>query len=162
MEELLKTFHIDVRLIIAQLVNFGIVLFVLYKFAYGPMMKIMQERTAKIEKGLKDAEQSHKKLAEITDKEKEVLVEARKQAQEIIAKAEAVAIKAKDEIVADAKNQSEKILAEAQKKLEQEKSQMFTEVKAQVAQLVVSATGKMIGEKLDSEKDKELIEKAIK
>lgn len=162
MEELIKTFHIDTQLIIAQLVNFAIVLFVLKKFAYAPLLKLMNERTAKIEKGLKDAEESHRKLAEIAEKEKEVLVEARKQAQEIIAKAESLAVATKDEIVAEAKKQSDKILTDAQKKLEQEKNQMFAEVKAQVAELVVSATEKVIGGTLDSEKDKELVAQAIK
>ena len=161
MEELIKTFHIDTQLIIAQLVNFAIVLFVLKKFAYAPLLKLMNERAAKIEKGLKDAEESHRKLAEIAEKEKEVLVEARKQAQEIITKAETLAAATKDEIVAEAKAQSEKILADAQKKLEQEKNQMFAEVKAQVAELVVSATEKIIGEKMDVAQDKSLIEKAI-
>lgn len=162
MEELVKTFHIDIKLIIAQLVNFAIVLFVLYKFAYGPMMKMMNERTNKIEKGLKDAEDSQKKLAEITEKEKEVLVEARKQAQEIVAKAEAAASKTKDEIIAESKQQAQKILDDTAKKIEQEKNQMLAEVKTQVAELVVAATGKIIDEKMDSDKDRELITNAIK
>lgn len=161
MQELISTFHIDAKLIIAQLVNFAIVLFVLKKFAYAPLMKTMNERTSKIEKGLKDAEESHKKLAEITEKEKEVLVEARKQAQEIVAKSEAAANKTKDEILENAKVQSEKIISDAQKKLEQDRDQMFKEIKAQVAELVVAAAGKVIGEKIDSEKDKALIERII-
>lgn len=161
MEELVKTFHVDWKLIVAQLVNFTIVLFVLYKFAYGPIMKMMDERTKKIEKGLKDAEDSHKKLAEIAEKEKEVLVEARKQAQEIISKAETAASKTKDEIIADSKQQAQKILDDTAKKIELEKNQMLTEVKMQVAELVVAATGKIIDEKMDGEKDKSLIEKVI-
>jgi len=161
MEELIKTFHIDWKLIIAQLVNFAIVLFVLYKFAYGPIMKMMDERTKKIDKGLKDAEDSHKKLQEIAEKEKAVLVEARKQAQEIVAKAEAAASKAKDEIADQAKQQAQKILDEATKKIELEKNQMLSEVKTQVAELVVAATGKVIDEKIDEGKDKELIRKTI-
>ena len=56
MEEIIKTFHIDWKLLIAQAVNFAIVVFALYKFAYKPLLKTMNERTAKIEQGLKDAE----------------------------------------------------------------------------------------------------------
>lgn len=158
MEELIKTFHIDWKLIIAQLVNFAIVLFVLYKFAYGPMMKLMDERTKKIDKGLKDAENSHKKLQEIAEKEKAVLVEARKQAQEIVDKAEAAASKTKDEIIAESKQQAQKILDDTAKKIELEKNQMLAEVKTQVAELVVAATGKVIDEKMDGEKDRKIIE----
>jgi F-type H+-transporting ATPase subunit b len=161
MNELISTFHIDAKLIIAQLVNFAIVLFVLKKFAYGPMLKMMTERTAKIEKGLKDAQDAQVKLTEIAEREKEVLVEARKQAQEIVSKSEEVAEKNKQEIIAEAKAQAEKILADAQKALESEKNQMMQEVKGQLAELVVVATEKLIKEKVDSEKDKELIGKVI-
>jgi F-type H+-transporting ATPase subunit b len=162
MEELIKTFHIDIKLILAQLVNFAIVLFVLKRYAYGPVLKMMEERSDKIEKGIADAENAGKKLTEITEKEKEVLVEARKQAQEIIAKAEATAIKSKEEIIVEAKSQSEKILADSAKKIEQEKNQMMQEVKGQIAELVVAATGKIIDEKIDSQKDADLIAKAIR
>ncbi len=161
MEELIKTFHIDIKLILAQLVNFGIVLFVLKRYAYGPVLKMMQERTDKIEKGMADAESAGKKILEIAEKEKEVLVEARKQAQEIVTKAEEIAKKNKEEIITEAKNQSEKILSDSVKKIEQEKNQMMQEVKGQIAELVIAATGKVIGEKMDSEKDVQLIKSVI-
>jgi F-type H+-transporting ATPase subunit b len=160
--ELLNNLGINGKLLLAQIINFLVLLFVLYKFAYGPVLKILNERTNKIEKGLKDAEDAQKKLAEISEKEKEVLVNTRKQAQEIIAKAEEVAVKNKEEIIVSAKAQSEKILADSEKKIETEKVLMFQEVKKQVAQLVVAATGKIIDEKIDANKDKGLIEKAIK
>ena len=161
MNSLISTFNIEWQLVLAQLVNFAIVLYVLYRFAYGPILNLMTERTEKIDKGLKDAESAGKKLTEITEKEKEVLVEARKQAQEIVTKAEAVAVKNKEEIVVAAKEQSEKILADAEKKIELEKNKMMQEVKGQIAELVVAATGKVIGEKMDREKDKELIAKVL-
>lgn len=162
MEELIKTFHIDAKLIIAQLVNFAIVLFVLKKYAYGPALKLMNERSKKIEKGLKHAEAAHKKLSEVTEKEKEVLVEAKKQAQDIVAKAEEVAVKNKETIIAEAKAQAEKIMQDSAKKLEAEKNQMMQEVKSQIAELVVAATEKVIATKVDGEKDKELIGNVIK
>ena len=161
MEELIKTFHIDIKLIIAQLVNFAIVLFVLKKYAYGPVLKMMQERTDKIEKGMADAESAGKKILEIAEQEKTVLVEARRQAQEIVTKAEEIAKKNKEEIIVEAKNQSEKILSDSAKKIEQEKNQMLQEVKGQIADLIISATGKVIREKIDSEKDAQLIKNAI-
>jgi F-type H+-transporting ATPase subunit b len=161
MDELIKTFHIETNLIIAQLVNFTIVLLVLYKFAYKPILKALNDRTGKIEKGIKNAEEAQNKLAEIAQKEKEILSEAKKEAQKIIAEAEKVGVKNKEEIIAESKKQSEKILADAEKKIESEKNKMFAEVKAEVADLIVAATGKIINEKLDAGKDKELIEKSI-
>jgi F-type H+-transporting ATPase subunit b len=162
MDELIKTFHIDVKLIIAQAVNFGIVLFVLWKFAYKPILKTLNNRSNKIEKGLKDAENAGKKLAETEEKEKEVLADARKEAQVILAKSENMAKKTQEEMETSAKIQADKIITDAKAQIEEEKQKMLKEVKAEIGDLVVSATEKIIGEKLDKSKDKELIEKAIK
>ncbi len=161
MEELINTFHIDWKLIIAQLVNFVIVLFVLKRYAYGPVLKMMTERSEKIEKGIADAEHAHKKLAEVAGKEKEVLIEARQQASAIIAQAEAVAIKNKEAILGESKQQAEQLLADAAKKMEADRVQMMQDVKAQVAELVVAATGKVLAAKIDPDKDREIISRAI-
>ena len=159
--ELLNNLGINGKLLIAQIINFLILLYVLYKFAYGPVLKMLDERTKKIEKGLKDAEDSHKKLAEISEKESTVLVEARKQAQEIIKKAEESASSQAQEIMNASKEQSQKMLETAQKQIEQEKTKILSEVRAEVAGLVMMATEKIIDEKLDATKDAALIKKAI-
>lgn len=162
MEELIKTFHIDIKLIIAQAVNFGIVLLVLWKFAYKPILKTLNDRSSKIEKGIKDAENSQIKLAEMEKKEKEVLLKAREEAQKIINQAEKTAMVNVQELEIKAKEQSEKTLEEAKKQIEQEKNKAVKEAKSEIAELVMSATEKIIGEKMDSNRDNELIEKAIK
>jgi len=162
MDELIKTFHIEVNLLIAQMVNFAIVLWVLYKFAYKPVLKTLNSRTNKIEKGLEDADAAGKKLEDIVEKEKAVMAKAKKEAQEIIKVAEEQAKANSMSIVLEARNQGEKLLVGAKSQIEQEKNKMLSEVKGEIANLVVLATEKIIGEKLDKEKDRELIEKAIK
>ena len=161
MEELIKTFHIDWKLMIAQIVNFVIVLGVLYKFAYGPILKMLNERTNKIEKGLKDAENSQKKMEEILVKEKEVITEAKKEAQKILAEAESRGKKSQDEMVAEAKVKIDRTVEEAKNKIESEKAKMIQEVKAEISSIVVLATEKILNEKIDSKKDSEIISKAL-
>ena len=161
MEALIGTFHIDYKILIAQIVNFSIVLFVLYKFAYGPLVKVMNDRTEKIEKGLKDAQEANKKLTETEEREKEVLGKARKEAQAIIESAEKTALKNKDELLAEAKKKSEEILENAKRQIEDEKVKMISEIKSEIADLVVAATGKVIDEKMDKSKDDAIIKKAI-
>jgi F-type H+-transporting ATPase subunit b len=161
MDQLISTFHIDIKLLIAQVVNFTIVLLVLYKFAYRPILKMLNDRTQKIEKGLKDAEDANKKITELENRDKAMLAEAKKETQKIMASAEAMAKKNQEEIIAEAKNQAEKIMAEAKKKIEEEKTKMVSEVKAEVAGLVVAATEKVLNEKIDSTKDKKIIENAL-
>jgi len=162
MEELIKTFHIDYKLLIAQAINFTLVLLVLYKFAYKPILKVLNERTDKIEKGLEDAENAAKKLEETEIKEKEVLVEAKKEAQKILSEAQACGKKSQEEMIVEAKEKIEKAVDEAKVKIEDEKSKMIQEAKSEVATLVVSATEKIINEKIDVVKDKELINEVIK
>ena len=162
MEEIIKTFHIDTKLILAQFTNFAIVFFVLYKFAYGPVLKLLKERTKKIEKGLRDAEESQKKLTEMSEKEREVLVKARKDAQEIIKKAEDQAIKNKEGIIAEANKQAEVLIKKAQLGIEEEKNKVMSEVKNEIAGLVMLATEKIIGEKVSSESDKRIIKEDLR
>ncbi len=162
MEELIKTFHIETGLVIAQLVNFAIVLFVLYKFAYKPVLRTLNDRTKKIEKGVEDAKTAKKKLEEVTEKEKAILIEAKKEAQEIIKRSEEEAKKNAEAIAQEAKSQTEKILEDAKKMIEHEKTKMMGEVKSEIAELVVLTTEKLISEKIDIEKDKKLIESMIK
>jgi F-type H+-transporting ATPase subunit b len=82
--EALANLGIDWKLLVAQVVNFAVVLLVLKRFAYQPMLKLLDERTAKIEKGLADAENAGKKLSEIEIQEKAILMEARTEAKRIL------------------------------------------------------------------------------
>ena len=81
MESLISTFHLDLKLIIAQLVNFLIVAGILWFFALKPIMKIMKERTEKIEKGLKDAKSFEEKLAQAERDRLKTLSVAKKEAE---------------------------------------------------------------------------------
>lgn len=160
--ELLKNLGINGKLLIAQIINFLVLLFVLYKFAYGPVLNMLDKRAKKIEKGLKDAEEAKRKLDEIENSEKEILNKAKKEAQAIIKKSEEAALRSAKEIEISAKDQSERIITEAKKQIDHEKDKVIKEAKSEIAGLVVSATEKIIGERLNSDKDKELIEKVIK
>lgn len=162
MLELFAKLGIDWKLLIAQIINFLVLLFILYKFAYGPILAMLEKRQKKIEKGLKDADAAHKKLAESEEKEKEILKHARVEAKGIIEKAREIAEKEKSEIADEAKAQSKKILTAAKAEIEREKQKTLAEIKTEIGGLVIYAAEKLVGEKIDEGKDKELIEKAIK
>jgi F-type H+-transporting ATPase subunit b len=161
MSELITKLGIDWKLLIAQIINFLVLLFVLYKFAYGPILAMLEKRQKKIEKGLKDADAAHKKLAESEEKQKEILHKARQEAKEIVEKARAQAEKAKVDIAAEAKNEGQKMIADAKEQIEQEKKKTLQEIKSEIGSLVVAAAEKIIDEKMDEKRDREIIEKAI-
>jgi F-type H+-transporting ATPase subunit b len=161
MSELISSLGVDWRLFIAQLINFSILLFVLHRFAYKPVLKMLENRTEKIEKGLQDAEASQKKLEQAAKKEEELLIEAKKQAKEIIEKAQEQANLNRDEILVQTKKDSERIIAHAQKVSEEQKEKMVNEVKSEVAGLVAIALEKIIDEKMDSHKDMQIINNVL-
>ncbi len=161
MSELISKLGIDWKLLIAQIVNFLVLLFILYKFAYGPILAMLEKRQKKIEKGLADADEAHKKLAESEEKQKEILKKARGEAKVIVEKAYIQAEKSKSEIAVEAKVQAEKILANAKMEIEREKEKTLGEIKSEIGGLVIAAAEKIVGEKMDGEKDRELIEKSI-
>lgn len=162
MDELIKTFHIEANLLLAQMINFIIVLLVLYKFAYKPVLKMLNDRTGKIERGLHDAEEMRGKLEGAAQKEKEIIMEAKKEAQEIIRKAEMATENNKKTAILETKKESEKILDDARKQIENEKSRIMKEIKSEISELIIGAAGKIISEKISGEKDSELISRAMR
>ena len=161
MSELFTSLGLNAKLFVAQLINFGILLFVMYRFVYKPILRLLDDRTKKIEKGLADADASRQKLEEMTEREREIVTEAKKQAKELIAAAEAQAQVNRDEIIASAKEESTKILQQSQKNIEEQKIQLIGDVKKEVAQLVMTAVEKVIGEKMDEKQDTKIINDAI-
>lgn len=159
--QLINALGLNVKILIAQLINFAILFFILYRFAYKPILAILHERQERIEKGIKDSESASKKLEEISRQEKKVLSDAREEAHRIIKLAEDTANKNKDDIITSAKEESLRIIAETKKQIEQEKRQMFDEVRKEISVLVIKATEAVLHEKIDETKDRELIRNAV-
>lgn len=161
MDELIKTFHIDVKMIAAQMINFAVVVFVLYKFAYKPLLQKMEERTNEIEKGLKDAKMAQEHLEDAEKKREERINQGKKEARKILEDAQKQADKNREEIVGQAKADAEKVVEHAKKQIQNEKEKVIVDIKKEIGGLVVAATSKIISEKMDDEKDEILVEKAI-
>ena len=153
---------LDWKLFIAQLVNFGIVLFILWKWVFTPVTAALQKRTAKIEQSLKDAEKTTKDKEEFEKWKQEQMVNTRHEATIIIGKAQADATKAKDEIIKQAQEEQQKVVQDTKKQIEIEKQKALGEAKQELANLVTMASEKIIRGKLDSAKDKELIRESLK
>ena len=162
MESLIQTFHLDLKLMIAQLVNFGIVALVLWFFALKPLLKVMSERTKTIEKSLSDAKKIEERLAKTEAEKRQIIDVTKKEAAGILEEANKKAEAGRKETVNKAKEEIEKLVDKGKIQLVLDKEKMLAEVKAQVADLVVDATKKVLGEALTKEVDKKLVEEAIK
>jgi F-type H+-transporting ATPase subunit b len=162
MESLISAFHIDLKLFIAQLINFGLVFSVLYFFAFKPLVKTMSERSERIGKSLKDADEIEKRLSATEIEQKDIISAAKKQANLIVENADKRGEERRTELVDKAKEDISSVMAAERAKMDRDKAETLKEMKAEMADLVVLTVEKLLNEKMTSDKDQELIKKLVK
>ena len=153
---------IDPGLIIWTLITFGLLLVLLGRFAWKPIIKALQEREEKIKSSLEEAEKARRDAEGLIAKNNEVLAQAEREAQEIARKAKETADKLKSEITEQAKTEAAKLIASAKKEIDNEKNTALAFLKGEVAGMAVQAAGKIIAVNLDAEKHKKLVDDFIK
>ncbi len=143
--------------VFGQWITFFLLLFLLTKFLYAPLSRVMKNRTAKIQEGLDAAEKARHDLAEAKAFYEAQQVKAKTEAQEIIQKAQHRAGALKEEFVAQAKEESNRIIQKAREdvQLEWEKARM--ELKREMADIIFIATGKVLGETIDRDRHMALV-----
>lgn len=144
MESIISTFHIDWKIIIAQVVNFGIVFAVLYIYALKPLSKLMVERSEKINKGITDAKTNADVLSQTQKEYEETLRKARAEAQKVFDDGKKEAQAKKESMLADAKAEVNTIIENGKKTLEAEKVKMVEEAKNELASLAILAAEKIM------------------
>lgn len=144
MGAVLQTFGVDWRLLLINAVNFGLLLFLLGYYVYGPLTRALEERRQRVAQGVRDAEESTRKLAEITASRGEILARAGQEADEVLRKSRAAAQEKEREIVAAGEAAASTTLREASAQAQELKSQAIEESKQEVAKLVVLGVEKMM------------------
>lgn len=157
MDSFINTFHIDWKIIIAQVINFAVVLFVLQYLALKPIKKLMKERTERINTGLEDATKNAELLKNTKKEYNDVLVKARAEANEIFQEGKKEAEEEKRKMLETASKEVEDMILNGKKVLEAEKIKMVNEAKTEIVSLVVKATEKI----LDTHKNDPLDEKLL-
>ncbi len=155
-------FGLNWKLFLAQLINFAIILFVLWKWVFGPVTSGLTKRTQKIEDSLAEAERIMKDRSDFDSWKKSEIAQARVEASGIITKAKQEAEAVKNDSMAQTKADQTALVEQTRRQLEQEKQLIITEAKVEIADLVVTATETILKEKINSAKDKELIKEALK
>ena len=162
MDAFIETFHIDWRIIIAQSINFAVVLFVLYFLLIKPLKKMMQERSSTISGGLNDAKTNAQLLLNTKKEYDDVLANARIEANTIFQEGKKEALETKRTMVENAGKEVEQMIASGKKVLESEKAKMIEEAKTEIVSLVVKATEKLLESHKDENYDKKTIEQIKK
>ncbi len=147
MEQLIHAFGIDARLILLQVVNFGLLMAVLTYFLYKPVLKVLKEREEKIAKGIEDAKAAEAALAIAEEEKKGIIAAANKDAEAMTARATEHADSKAEQIVADAHKKAEQVIKDAGDRGSEMKAQVLKETEAEIAKLAVLAAEKVLKER---------------
>lgn len=159
--DFLKDFGVKPLLLAAQVVNFFILLFLLKKFLYGPIIKILDTRKKVIAQSLKNADEIERRLNEITEKEAQALLRSAREGEKIIREAG-------DEytrIIEGAKKEYERIINKAvedsKKLIQQQQLHLMSQVKDNLSGIVLLGLEKVLGKKVTKEQRK-MVDEALK
>lgn len=152
--------HFDLTLVV-QVLSFLLLVYILRRFAWNPLITMMEERRSQIEANIANAEKERLQAEQIKREYQEEMRKARQEAQEVIAKATKLSEQRAAEILAAAHGEAEKIKQSALADIERERDRAIAQVQAQVADLSVAVAEKIIRKNLDVRGQEDMIEQFI-
>ena len=152
---------LDPGLFIWTIITFIVLLIVLGKFAWQPLLKALDDREGKIRNSLDNADKARKELEQINAESEAMMAKARSEAQEIRVEAKNAAEKLKSEIKLQAENDAKKLHENAQKQIKVDKEKVVSEIKKEVVALTISISEKMIKRNLTTDDNKLFIEDSL-
>lgn len=161
MSDLFSQLGIEWKIILAQIVNFTILLFVLTKFVYKPIIKLLNERKRKVEEDIKARQELTQKFDQIEKEREHILSEARKKSQEIIKQSEKSATEIKERIMSETREEVERLKVESRKQMEMEKSKLTESLKGELKGLITKAVEKVLFTKNQTLDHKKFIDEII-
>ncbi len=162
MDIILKQFGVEPLLLIAQVVNFLVLLYILKRVLYKPILKVLDDRKAMIAQSIKNSEEIEKKLAETEEEKEAALEKAAKEAQRILEDA----TKSANQIIEDSQIKAatdiEEMLKKSRDQIKQDRETMQQELREDLANLVAISLQKVTGKVLTSKDQKKLVEQSVK
>ena len=160
LRQIFATFGVTWPTFLAQLITVGIVYFILKKFAFGPIIAVLEERRRKIADGQANAEKIRKDLAAAEIRYKQMLDDANKQAQRLIDEARLSSSALAEQRKAEALDEAERIVSRAREATQMEHDRVLVELKREVGRLVVQTTAKVAGKVLTNDDQQRLADEA--
>ncbi len=152
---------IDPGMIIWTVVTFLLLLFVLRKTAWKPILAMIDEREKTVQESLEKAEHARQDAEEKMQEYQEKLAEARREAREIINEGKESAEKIKTEIIDEAENQKQKMIEDAREQIEAERDRAVQDIKDSVADIAVAAAAKILQKKVTADAHMDIIERSL-
>jgi F-type H+-transporting ATPase subunit b len=148
-------------LMVWTFITFGIAVLILWKFAFGPLQRIIDERRARIQESMDAAEETRAEAQRLLDEYKQTLSKVRGEAEEILERSRSAGEATKAELLAESRAQAERVVTKAHEQIERETRAALQELKAQVAELTLLATAKVAASSLSEADQRRLIDEAL-
>ena len=161
-QQIARTFGVDWPHLVAQIVSFCSVCVVLHRFAYRPVLRILEERRQRIAEGLANAERIRGELTRTEAQRQEVIARANAQATKLIEEARLAAARVQDQETQKAIALAEQIIVKAREAAAQEQARMLAELRFEMGRLVVQTTAAVTGKILTAEDQRRLTEETTK
>jgi len=155
--EILGKLGVNGKILLAQIVNFFLLMYVLKHFLYQPLLNIMREREKKIKEGVRNADKAERRLSEIEENAKKQLEKASQEADRIIEKAHVEGEGHKNDIIREAREEVRMLREEAKANLQKEKERIISEVREETGEIAIQIAKKIIKEKITAEDRKRWI-----
>lgn len=150
-------FDINVGLSLWTVVVFLALLWVLRRFAWGPILGAVEAREERIQEALDESARHRDEARALLEEHKQQLADARRQAQELVAEGKAAGEKVRREIEARAREEGQSLLERARHDIQREKEEALAELRGESVELALAAAARLMREKLDGERDRELV-----
>jgi len=157
----MKIFEIDPGLFVWSVITFLLLVGLLYKFAFNPLMRLQKARQTEIHQSIMDAENLRDEAQQLLGDYKRQLAQARGEADAIVERARKAGETSKAEILEEARVQAEASLAKARKQIERDTNQALQKIREEAADLAITATAKVARTSLSQEDQLRLIKEAI-
>jgi F-type H+-transporting ATPase subunit b len=161
-QKIASDFGVDWPHLLAQIISFSIVCILLQRFAYKPVLKILNERRLKIFQSLEDAKRSAAELAQTEIQRHEILRQADERAAKLIEEARAAAVRVKEQEIQSAIAAAQQIIVKAHEVAAQDYARMLEELKREVGRLVVTTTANVTGIILTPEDQRRLVDETAR
>lgn len=144
-----------------QCLAFGLLAFLLYRFAYAPIIRMLDERANRVRESMEQAEQIKADNAAAAKRAEQIMVEAQNQTREILAQAHQMSQRTIAAAQAEAREQREKLLADAHAQIEADTQRAKEDLQREVARLAIMAASKVVGKSLDTQDHYRLVDEAL-
>jgi F-type H+-transporting ATPase subunit b len=162
MDKIISDFGVQPVLLAAQIVNFLILLFILNKLLYKPLLKVLEQRRQKVEESIKNAEKIEQKLLKTEEEYEKRIVEASKEGQKIIDEATKSASQIVSEAHQKAQSDIEEMMQKGQASIRMERDRMQQEMREELSDVVVTALEKVTGKVINKTDQRKMVDQAVK